>query len=191
MAYLKYYTDEHARWPTLHTTKVKTKAEAELALRKLIVHYLGVKHLKLITIGFTSGNRYSRAGRNSISINVDYMNWLTLVHEFGHTLDAWKRPKSERWHDNTHAKIVDRVCDFIIKENWLGGAVAHELALDENRALDRKRTAAKGPSLEEKLALKLAQLKPLEAKLHLMETLIKKKRASIRGLEQAINKRKS
>lgn len=123
MAWLKYYSDEHERQPVLHAAKC-TEQEAVTGIKKLCRHY----KVKLPAVRFTRGRRSSRAGAWRITLNVDCLNWLLVIHEFCHT---WHRQysgklnkgKPQRWHGRVHRKLVDRACRYALKKNWHAGVV--------------------------------------------------------------------
>lgn len=182
MAWLKYYDNEHKRHPVLHTALI-SQFEARHAISRLYGHFMGRSGSPL-HVEFTSGNRVSHAiGKHFIKLNVRGLNWLLVIHEFAHVWDSHRRKRSR--HDKKHAKLVDRVCAYVMKQGWHEHSLAHELALREDSKLETEKKRAAPPSVDERLALKYEQLAKLETKRKRLDTLISKKKRSIAAIERA------
>ena len=181
MAYLKYYTDERARWPVLQAANRIGQPEAELGIRR-ICRQFNVR-LKHITLRFTRGHRTSNAGKYSITINMDYCNWLTIAHEVAHTYHANKYKRDENWHGKTHARIVDRFAAWILAQGWHLGTLAHEVALaevtDAQQAQARALVAAMPIPIDARIERRAAQVVRLTRKI---KTLTTRRASALRSL---------
>lgn len=189
MAWLKFYEEENKRQPVLHAARL-SQHEARKAVDRLRRHFLG-RESRPIAVSFTSGNRRSHADcSSSVTLNVRDLNWLLVAHEFAHCWDFTRR----RWkcrHDKKLAKLVDRVCAYILKQGWHEHALAHDLALREDgRRATEERNAAP-PSVDDRLAVKYEQLARLESKRKRLDTLISKKKRSISAIERAAARKSS
>ena len=101
MSYLLYYKEENERHPVTHAARC-TPAEAAEAVKRLWLTFAGRK-ARQPAVQFTSGNRSSRAGRGSVTLNRDHLNWLLVLHELAHSLDELRalqgrRSSESRWH---------------------------------------------------------------------------------------------
>jgi hypothetical protein len=194
---LRFYDDERERWAKLEGGYALGKKarlgeeEAEAGIGRLANHF-GLS-LKQVDIGFTSGNRWSRAGRHNITLNLDWASWLTVAHELAHTYYRHKYSFERRRGHNEHgpalARIIDRFAAWIMEQGWHLGTLAHELAVaGEARAARRasaERAAATPEPVEARIARRRAQVKRLEAKLKGTATRLKKARRSLAALERS------
>lgn len=185
---LLYYRQENERHPLLHATRC-SEVEAQEAIRRLWVHFAGRKY-EQPQLSFTSGNRISRGGRFSIRLNVDGMNWLLVIHELAHSLDALRfhqgRQSSEaRWHSKYHAKWVDRLADYVAELSWPTGGLAQEIAIRELAALrSRFLAAARKTSIDERIAHREEQVARLEKRIRALTTRTKTARRSLAALRR-------
>lgn len=202
MSYLQYYEDENARHPLFHKTRC-SKEEALEAIKRLWVKFAGRKALVRFgytlnrtpmrhpRVKFTSGRRHSHASVASITLNVDFLNWLLVCHELAHSLDELRekqgrRSSEKRWHSKYHEAWVNRLVAYVEGEGWHTGNLAHELALREGAQLERAREAAKPPSPDERIEARRAQVMGLDAKLRKLASRAKaletRKRNALRSL---------
>jgi hypothetical protein len=106
--------------------------EAELGIRRLAAKF-GLS-LRGVNIRFTSGNRHSSAGQNSIAVNLDWASWLVIAHEVGHVYVFRKLRRSQegrRMHSRKLNELVDKFCGWIVVQGWHEGVLAHEIAVRE------------------------------------------------------------
>lgn len=202
MSYLKYYADENARHPLFHKTRC-SKDEVLEAIRRLWLHFAGRKALKFFSggvlytspkVGWTSGNRVSCANLYSITLNTDGLNWLLVLHELAHSLDHLREKQGRRssetvWHSKHHQRWVDRLVAYVTDLGWLTGNLAHELALRDVAAATRKKLAARGPSIDERIAHREEQVARLEKKVRALNTRIKTAKRSLTALRISARKR--
>lgn len=184
MPWLQYYKMEGDRWPQLMTAKASVE-EAMLGIDNLIVRFKN-KGLKLpkIDLQFTKGNRTSRFNPSKmlIKLNIDYLNWLVVIHEFAHYihhLEQMQRRdharkmgfsfRRERWHGARHAALVDQMAKIVIESAW------HEGSLKEGAA-ELARTVTESPDtrLQKKLDHALMMYMKAEKKARIAETLLKR-----------------
>jgi hypothetical protein len=190
MAHLKYYEDERQRWPVLHAAGRLSEAEVLLGIRRLFQKFS--LRLRKVDIRFSHGYRTSNAGRYSITINMDYANWLTVAHEVAHTYHATKYKRDERWHGRTHARITDRFCAWITEQGWHTGALAHEVALGElasaQRAGQAALVAATPPPLTARIEHREEQVTRLTRKIKALTTRRARALRSLGALRRQLEK---
>lgn len=210
MSDLKYYRDENERHPLLHCTTCSTD-EAKEATRRLWRHFAKAKRVRrwdeklrevrLVRdkslepdVRFTSGNRLSNykqySGRITLNTNRAYLNWLTVIHEAAHAIDhlrekQGRRSSEARWHSKYHAALVDRLAAYVVELGWHTGNLAHELALRQDRGIERAKSAARGPSLEERIAHREEQVARLEKKIRALTTRSKTAKRSLAALRRS------
>ncbi len=126
---LVYYMRERVRHHRLHRAAIDFRLARRVT--RLLAHEFNVA---LWGVEKTSGRRNShfRPQHHVIRYNVDYLNWLLVLHEFAHALD-WKRRRvayrtarmtgqrlgAFRWHGREHAAIVDDLVALVERRNWV------------------------------------------------------------------------
>ena len=213
MSYLLYYREEEERQPDLHAAKA-TPEEVLVAVRKLDRHFLP-KDSWSTEVRFTSGSRVSHCAGREIVFNRDVLTWLLVAHEFAHRWHARRkheqalkirlvelpyellrpdvtaklsRLNKQRSHGKQHARLVDRACDYIRKLGWHTGNIAHELALKDERAVQREKLAACPPPIDFRIDKRREQVKRLERKIKALATRLKRAKRSLGALERSKTK---
>lgn len=212
MAWLKYYEEERERYPEEHVAKLTTH-EAEVAIRKLARHF----KVRIDSVSFTSGNRSSHASGNRIVLNVDYLNWLTVIHEFAHCwhhvdqekravraqldqhkglIDIYmldrrlKRIRSEVAHGKNHARLVDRGVAYMHKKGWMTGVIeASKQQREEKRAALTHEKEKLKDSYDVRIGRRWIQIHRLTKKIKALTTRLKKAQRSMAALERAKKKK--
>lgn len=176
MSALRYYKDEHARWPALCDRRF-TGEEALAAVKKLW-RRCGRKAVSAPHVEFKrAGSTWSHASLWMIRLSPN-ADWLTLVHEVAHVLverDPKRKPR-ERAHGKRHARVVDRLCRYVLKKGWMDGTLFEARAWKELRRVPK----AKPPERARKIALREAQIRRLDRRIKSLTT---RRRTAARSLQ--------
>lgn len=176
MAWLKYYEEEHARQPVLHTAKC-TWDEAIAGIKKLCRHF----KIREPNLFRTSGNRISCANGRQLTLNISHLNWLLVVHELAHTWHSQRHTANParhfRWHGKTHVRLVDRMARYVLKKEWHKNAIVKPKVERPVPTVDAIRAA--------KIASRQKQIKRLETRIKSLTTRMKSARRSLAALERA------
>jgi hypothetical protein len=164
--------------------------EAELGIRRLAAKF-GLS-LRGVNIRFTSGNRHSKAGHDSIVLNLGWASWLVIAHEVGHNYVFRKLRRSQegrRMHSRKLNELVDKFCAWIAEQGWHQGALAHEIAVKEvaRARLDaeREHLAALPEPAGARVARRRMQVKRLETKIRSLTTRLKRAKRSLAAMERS------
>jgi hypothetical protein len=196
MAHLKYYAEENKRWEALNG-KISSGAagglgedECVVGAKRLVTHFASSSVGKELWVGLTSGRNYSKARAYEIVLNRDHLSWLLVIHEAAHVvvkylLRVGKARIGENHHGRRHAKIVDRMCNYVIKMGWHTGTLAEGLAYREYHQEERESAAARPPSTDDKIESRKEQVKRLERKIKMLTTRLKSAKRSLGALERS------
>jgi hypothetical protein len=198
VANLKYYIDERERHPELFKAGL-TFEDAKEAIERLAVE----NAVEIREVVRTSGRRSSSYDGRVITLNVDDLNWLLVIHEFAHALHLKLFPTARRGHESKHAELVDDLARTVLARGWVTSIPAERAAralaraeADKVKAAERRQRAARaadpavirGVKLHkraEQIARLEAALRRLEARRKALETRLKRARRSLGALERA------
>ena len=118
MPYLRYYAKENEEFKEEGSKTLPNTDATTIVINKLLKHF----KLMNVSINFTSGRNYSRAGSSSITINVSMNNFLVICHEVAHIYQHQKlymqHLDGERYHTKEHKRILKRMLNYCRKKNW-------------------------------------------------------------------------
>jgi hypothetical protein len=216
MPHLQFYADERERWPQLHQSGYSSNEVGRDGYKVRHRYYVhgrmdrpeilaGIQRLasrfglslKGLEIGWTSGRRTSAAGRNHATFNLDWCDWLTVVHELAHVYWFRKLAYGTRQGRNKHGRrmagIVDRMAAWVVEQGWHLGTLAHEVALAEleleARHQEREKLAAMPEPIEARIARREEQVKRLERKIKALTTRLRTAHRSLGALQRSAKKR--
>jgi hypothetical protein len=180
MPRLKYYGDEETRQIVLHRTRPRHR-EILIGLAKLCRHY----KIKQPLLRWTSGNRFSRAGIDSMTINSNARSWLLLCHELAHT---WHRQRhfhrgiggSYRSHGKDHRRLVDILCGYVLRQEWHVGGLWPRVDTLTPKPVQAPRTSER----QHRIDLRRNQIARLERKIKGLTTRLRNARRSLSALER-------
>lgn len=127
--WLKYYDEEMEIFKKWQGLKVDPNT-ATKAIKKLQRHY----NILPVEVKYRHGeNAWSWAisanlfRDNTLSLNVDRLNWLLLAHEFAHLVLDHRRitgvEAPGRDHGPAHRNLVSEILDYINKLQWHKGGL--------------------------------------------------------------------
>ena len=118
MANLVYYRNENEEFKEEFGRVIQTKEEVRIVVIKLLRHFKLGRFVN--SVEFTSGRNHSCAGKYSITININQMNFGVVCHEVAHVYQARRLgfESGDRWHTKEHRKIMKRMIRYCEKKGW-------------------------------------------------------------------------
>jgi hypothetical protein len=128
----KYYAAENKRWPG--DARLTSPASVEMAMKMLCNHFNVKYDFELLyRYGDDKTSWYDPGHVYDIMVlcwvydekHRQYIDMLTLIHEFAHYVEEYRRRKSRkphivRCHGKVHKEIVDEAARFINMWGWWG-----------------------------------------------------------------------
>jgi hypothetical protein len=133
----KYYEAENKRWPIPASNKIYSNDSITLMVEMLCKHY-DIKDSIYVFTRYSDDETswYDPAHHYDFMVlcwakdkdGYLYINLLTVVHEFAHFAEEYKRRKSRkphsiRCHGKAHREIVDESIRFLNMWGWWGRLV--------------------------------------------------------------------
>lgn len=175
MAHLKFYAVERKEFHDAFDRQL-TERECEIVFGKL------KRHFKL-RMGLVIGGRRAMASPygGRVQIPRRALNFGILIHEVGHILHAQRygHEDGERWHGKKLRRAIRLIEAYCQRKNWWG---------KELRARTAPKPEKPRPSnlelLDRRIETRKGQIRQLERKLKLYQTLLKKRTRSLSALER-------
>lgn len=178
MAHLVFYAEERKEFHDAFDRRL-TEAELEIVFSKL------KRHFKLSTRLVVGGRRACASpqswGRVQIPRKEWSLNFGVLVHELGHVL-AYQRyghSEGERWHNKKLTRAMKRLEAYCRKQNWWEQELKTRTA-----PKPEKPEPTKTELLGKRIETRQRQVRQLERKLKLYQTLLKRRKRSLSALER-------
>ncbi len=211
MAHLLYYRQERERHPTLHATGIAFEDAVEMIGRLAKEHEVEIR-----SVTRTSGRRSSCWSKSpkEITLNVDAINVLLVIHEFAHALDdkleaaeqaRWKRARAEvaiadfdawvrrnpyphrRAHTQVHADLVDALAKLVVVRGWISSIPTERAARDLVR---QEKTEARAAHAADPAVVRAARIRRREEQVARLEAAIRKAMVREKALHTRLSRAK-